>query len=224
MSKSLRQEAMGLFSNRKRKREARRAKAEAKALMHKAKAEAKATAKAERKRARHDRKSTNKLEKAQISTLKAQETLAVKTAARVERDRLSPKEVKKYLSTAKLVAPVVAPLAYQAVTHIRTMIDNRRASGLGVPISSLGDFAGHGGRLSARIASAGRSTDELLTRSNDVATKKFAEGARVRLGELNTAVHAAENMPPQARKGAHQAISNELSRIETDLLDRLGVH
>lgn len=213
---------MGLFS--KRKRQARRTKAKAKALIQKAKVEAKATAKAERKRLRHDKKSNTKLEKAQIATLKAQEKYALKAAEKADRDRLSPKEMAKYLATAKIVAPVVAPLFYQGATTLRTYLDNRKAQGLGVPVDKLGEYSGHGARLSARIAAADASMSELVTRVNDGATRKFAEGVRARLAELNTAVHAAENMPPQARKSAHDAISNELSRVERDLLDRLGVH
>ncbi|CAM3837296.1 DUF6474 family protein [Smaragdicoccus niigatensis] len=215
---------MGLFSNRKRKREARRAKAEAKALMHKAKVEAKANAKNAKKQAKKNAKSATKLEKAQISTLKAQENHANKAAAKAERDRLAPKEVKKLLGTAKVVAPIAAPLVYQGATWLRGFLDERKAAGLGVPVGQLGEFGGHGGRLSARIASADATTAELLARSGDGATKKFADATRARLAELNTAVHAAENMPPTARKSAHQAISNELSRVETNLLDRLGVH
>ena len=202
---------MGLFSNRKRRRQARRAKAEAKALLVKAKKEAKATAKAATKRLRHDKKSTTRVEKAQIKTLKAQENHANKEAAKAERDRLSPKEVKKLLGTAKLVAPVAAPMLYQGATWIRSVLDGR-AAGSG----------GTGAQISARISNAETAANAVSAR--DSASKKFAEATRTRLTELHTAVVAAATMPAPSQKSAHQAISAELSRIEADLLDRLGVH
>lgn len=212
---------MGLF--KKRKRRSTR-KAEEKALKHRAKLEAKSTAKTDRKRLRADKRSNRKVEKAQISAFKAQEKAAEKVAARAERDPFSVKEVTKYLGVARVLTPVLAPIVYRGVTFAREQIDNRRAAQLGVGVEQLGDFSGHGAKLGARVANAENAlADAVARKSGDAETEKFAEATRGRLGDLSTAIHAAEQMPPARRRSAHQAISSELAGIEADLLARLGV-
>ncbi len=213
---------MGLF--KKRKSRATR-KAEAKALKHKAKVEAKLAARNDRKRTRSERRAAAKLDKAQLSTLKAQEKAALKVAAKAERDPFSVASVKKYLGVARVLAPVLAPLAYKGATFVRGRLDSRRASQLGVGVQQLGEYTGHGAKLTARIASAESSTNDILERNGtDGKVKKFAESTRTRLSELSMAVRTAEQMPPERRRAAHQAIAEELGRIETELLDKLGVH
>lgn len=204
---------MGLF--RKRKTRATR-RAEAKALKHKAKLEAKHGARNDRKKLRADAKSARKVEKAQLATLKAQEKAA-------NRSGLSAAQVKRYLSIARLLIPVLAPLVYRGTVVARGQLDQQRAHRLGVAPEELGSYTGHGARLSARIAGAERSADEIATRFPDAETAKFTAAVRGRLTELETAVHAAEQMPAQRRKSAHHAIAGELDGIEADLLAKLGV-
>lgn len=68
------------------------------------------------------------------------------------------------------------------------------------------------------------SVTEILSRKpDDAETQRFAAAIRERLGDLSTAVRAAEQMPQARRKAAHQAISSELDGVEADLLARLGV-
>lgn len=227
---------MGLFTRRKRR--ATR-KAEATALKHKAKLEAKLGAKNQYKSDRRTAKSQEKLakklaksqakldkelvksqakvEKEQIATLKAQKKAA-------ENQGLTAAKIRRYLGVARLLVPVLAPLVYQAATAVRGQLDVRRAQKLGVGVEQLGEFTGHGARLSARIAAAEQSvtkTEEL--HSKDAETKKFAEAIRGRLTDLTAAVSAAEQMPTARRKAAHTAIGSELDGIEADLLARLGV-
>ena len=216
---------MGLL--KKRKSRATR-KAEAKALRHKAGVEAKLSARNERKRdkqaAKAGRKleaaelrSLKKVEKAQIAALKAEEKAAAQKGFTVA-------SVRKYLGVARLLTPVLLPIAYRAATVVRGQIDARRADRMGVDIDQLANFTGHGAKLSARIAGAESTTTEILAQKpDDAETQKFAAAIRDRLSDLNTAVRAAEQMPQARRKAAHHAISSELDGVEADLLARLGV-
>ncbi|MCQ4121654.1 DUF6474 family protein [Rhodococcus tibetensis] len=216
---------MGLL--KKRKSRATR-KAEAKALKHKAGVEAKLKARNERKRDKTafksarkleaaELKSQKKIEKAQIATLKAQEKAAAQKG-------LTVASVRKYLGVARLLTPVLLPIVYRAATVMRGQIDARRADRMGVGIDQLANYTGHGAKLSARIAGAESSTTEILGhKPDDAETQKFAAAIRERLGDLNTAVRAAEQMPQARRKAAHQAIASELDGVEADLLARLGV-
>ncbi|AWK70497.1 hypothetical protein CBI38_01865 [Rhodococcus oxybenzonivorans] len=216
---------MGLL--KKRKSRATR-KAEAKALKHKAGVEAKLKARNERRRDKAafksarkleaaELKSQKKIEKAQIATLKAQEKAAAQKGFTVA-------SVRKYLGVARLLTPVLLPIVYRAATVVRGQIDARRADRMGVGIDQLANYTGHGAKLSARIAGAESSTTEILgQKPDDAETQKFAGAIRERLGDLNTAVRAAEQMPQARRKAAHQAISSELDGVEADLLARLGV-
>ena len=142
---------MGLF--RKRKTRATR-RAEAKALKHKAKLEAKHGARNDRKKLRSETKSAKKVEKAQLATLKAQEKAASKTG-------ITASQVKRYLGIARLLTPVLLPLVYRGTVLARTQLDQQRAHRLGVAPEELGAYTGHGARLSARIAGAERTADEI---------------------------------------------------------------
>lgn len=213
---------MGLF--RKRKSRATR-KAEAKALKEKAKLEAKLGAKNERKRNRAERRAQKKVDKAQIAALKAEEKANLKLAEKASKDRFSVASVRKYLGVARVLVPVLMPLAYRGATYIRGQVDTFRAQRLGVGIEELGEYSGHGARLSARIANAEQSTSKVVEKhKGDDETAKFAEATRARLTDLDAAVRTAEHMPAPRRRNAHQAISGELAGIEADLLARLGVH
>lgn len=208
---------MGLF--KKRKRRATR-KAEAKALKHKAKLEAKLGAKNDRKKHRSYAKAQKKVDKAQISALKAQE----KAAAMAAEKGLTVAQLRRYMGVARLLAPVVVPLAYRGATALRGQLDAQRAQRMGIAVDQLGEYTGHGAKLSARIAGAEKSVAEIVSRHpGDAETQQFATAIRARLTDLETAVHASEQMPPARRKQAHHAISSELDGVEADILARLGV-
>ena len=87
-------------------------------------------------------------------------------------------------------------------------IDERRADRLGVPLSQIGQFSGHGAELSARIAGAEQSLRAVLEKKpKDAETKQFVAAMNDRLGDLSAAVTAAENMPTAQRRPAHAAIA-----------------
>ncbi|WP_282780712.1 MULTISPECIES: DUF6474 family protein [unclassified Nocardia] len=211
---------MGLFTKRK-KRVSRRA--EAKALKHKAAIEAKLGAKNERKRNRAEIRTQEKVAKAQIKALEAEEKAALKVAARAERELFSAAQVRKYLGVARILVPVLAPLAYRGATFVRGQIDNRRAQQLGIGLDQLSEFSGPGAKLRARIANVETTIGELESKDADVDTKKFATATRDRLDSLSAAVRTADQMPVQRRRAVHASISNELSGVESDVLARLGV-
>ncbi|MEV4238588.1 DUF6474 family protein [Nocardia sp. NPDC050408] len=215
---------MGLFTKRKR-RPSRRA--EAKALKHKAAMEAKLGARNDRKARRAEARTQSKVAKAQIAALQAEEKAALKVAAKAERDPFTASQVRKYLGVARVLVPVLAPLAYRAATYIRGRIDTRRAHQLGIGVEQLGDFSGHGGRLQARISNTEAALDKIGTQSSDKAgkgeTQKFVAATQDRLGNLTAAIRTAEQMPAPRRRAVHASISSELSGIEADVLARLGV-
>ena len=215
---------MGLF--RKRKGRATR-KTEAKALKHKAGLEARLGAKNERKQLAAIAKSQRKLnaveaksqknvEKAQVATLRAQQKAA-------SQGGFSAAQVRKYIGIARVLIPVLTPIFYRGATVLRGHLDERKAAKLGVSPAELGEFTGHGAKLSARIAAAEKSLARVTASNSDAETGKFADAISQRLSDLSTAVQTAELMPAARRKAAHHAISAELDGIEADLLARLGI-
>ncbi|MFC9893187.1 DUF6474 family protein [Nocardia sp. NPDC127579] len=206
---------MGLFTKRKR-RPSRRA--EAKALKHKAALEAKYGAKITRRAQRAEARTQRQVAKAQIAAFQAEEKAAEKVAAKAERDPFSAAQVRKYLGVARILVPVLAPLAYRAATMVRGQLDARRAQQLGVGIDQLGDFSGHGAKLHARIA----NTEAALAKITDQG--EFSLATRDRLDSLGAAVRTAEQMPAPRRRAVHASIAHELTTIETDVLGRLGVN
>ncbi|MGW4331139.1 DUF6474 family protein [Nocardia sp. NPDC004573] len=213
---------MGLFTKRKR-RPSRRA--EAKALKHKAAIEARLAAKNDRKARRAEARTQRKVAKAQIAAFQAEEKAALKVAAKAERDPFSAGQVKKYLGVARVLIPVLAPLAYRGATFLRGQLDTRRAQQLGVGIDQLGDFSGHGAKLQARITNAEAALAKIGAQDgkDKGETQKFVTATKDRLGSLTAAVHTSDQMPANRRRSVHASISHELSGIESDILARLGV-
>lgn len=217
---------MALFKKRK-SRATRRA--EAKALKAKAKLEAKLQAKNEVRRFKAEQRAKDKAAKATLRAQRDSDRAALKVAetqlrAAREGKLLSPIRVRRVLTVARLLAPVLIPVVYRAATAARGFLDERKADKLGVPLSQLGQFSGQGGQLSARISGAERTLSAVAQKSpKDPETKKFVEAMTGRLTDLAAAVAAAENMPTGQRRAAHTAISDQLDGIDADLMARLGV-
>jgi Family of unknown function (DUF6474) len=217
---------MGLFTKRK-SRATRRA--EAKAIKAKAKLEARLGAKNERRRIKSAGQAEAKALKAQIKAQRDSDKATLKVAEtqlKAVRDGklLSPARIRRTLTVSRLLAPVLVPVVYRAVTEVRGMLDERRAERLGVPLSQIGQFSGHGGQLSARIAGAERSLRSVAEKKpKDAETKQFVAAVTERLTDLAAAVTAAESMPTSRRRAAHAAIAEQLDGIDADLMARLGV-
>jgi hypothetical protein len=214
---------MGLL--RKRKRTTRRAlrKAHTKALKAQAQAEKKFQEKAARKAAKDRKKGRSAaVVVAQAPAVADEQSRAAKKSSKKALEQVStPQKVKNVLAIARVLSPVLAPLAYKAATTARTQLDAARARKIGVDVHRLGDFTGHGAALNARISGLETSLEELADHSSD--TTAFRETTRARLADLATAVHAAERMPAARRKAAHRAVATELDEIDGQLLNRLGV-
>lgn len=217
---------MGLFTKRK-SRATRRA--EAKAIKAKAKLEAKLDAKNEQRRIKSAARGENKSLKAQLKSQRDSDRSARKAAeaelkAAREGKLLSPTRIRRSLTVIRLLAPILVPVIYRAATTARGLLDERRADRLGVPLSQVGQFSGHGGQLSARIAGAERSLRTVAEKKpKDAETKQFVAAITDRLTDLAAAVTAAESMPAPRRRAAHAAIADQLDGIDADLMARLGV-
>ena len=217
---------MGLF--RRRKSRATR-RAEARALKARAKLEAKLAAKNEARRIKADIKGEADALKAQLKAQRDSDKAALKVAeAQLKATRegrlLSPSRIRRTLTASRLLAPIVVPLVYRAAIAVRGFLDERRADRLGVPLSQIGQFSGHGAQLSARIAGAEQSLRLVAEKKpKDAETKQFVAAMTERLSDLSAAVTAAENMPVTRRRAAHAAITEQLDGIDADLMARLGL-
>src|SRR6478672_7858901 len=216
---------MGLFTPRK-SRATRRA--EARAIKAKAKLEARLAAKNETRRMKAAQKAETRALKAQLRAQRESDRTALKVAEtelKAVRDGrlLSPARIRRTLTVTRLLAPIAVPLAYRAAMAARGFLDQRRADRLGVPLSQLGQFSGHGAQLSARIASAEQTLRQVAEKPKDAETKQFVAAMTDRLTDLSAAITAAEHMPTANRRTAHDSISEQLEGIDADLMARLGV-
>lgn len=163
--------------------------------------------------------------KAAKALLKADKQTA-KAIKKGEFGTVTPGNAKKVVGIAKIVGPLLLPVALRAVSTVRESYDRSRARKLGVPVDDLGKFTGHGASLHARIAGdsvALRDLREQSTGEERGHARTYADQAEARLAQLTSAVRAAERMPSPRRKSAHRAVDQELSRIESELLTRFGV-
>ena len=216
---------MSLF---KRKTRATR-KAEARAIKAKAKLEARLAAKNEARRIKADHKAQTNALNAQLKAQRSSDKAALKVAetqlkAVREGKFFSPTRIRRALTVSRLLAPIVVPLVYRAAIAARGFVDERRADRLGVPLSQIGQFSGHGAALSARIAGAEHSLRLVAEKKpKDAETKQFVSAITERLRDLSAAVTAAENMAASRRRASHAAIADQLDGIDADLMARLGL-
>ncbi len=135
---------------------------------------------------------------------------------------LSPKTATKALAVAKVVGPVLAPIALKAATTARGFLDERRAIKLGVTADQVAAYRGPTGPVGARIAALRSAVEEVRRRrTSDLQVVRFSEVAKARLGDLNTAVNTAGSMPPGRRRMTLSAVNRELNQIEADLMTYL---
>ncbi len=217
---------MALFRRRK-SRSIRRA--EARAVVAKAKVEAKLAAKNQARRDKSARRAEAKALKARLRAQREGDRTALKVAeARLQAARegklFSPVRIRRVLTVSRLLAPIAAPLVYRAATAARGRLDQRRADRLGVPLAQIGQFSGHGARLSARVAGAEQSLRTVQAKKpKDAETRQFAAAISERLTDLAAGVAAAENMPAARRRAAHASIAQRLDEVDADLMARLGL-
>src|SRR6185369_15931997 len=216
---------MSLF---KRKTRATR-RAEARAIKAKAKLEARLAAKNEARRIKSQHRTETRALKAQLRAQRESDKAALKVAetqlkAAREGKLFSPSRIRRMLTVTRLLAPIAVPLFYRGAVAARGYLDERKADRLGIPLSQLGQFSGHGAELSARIAGAEQSLRLVAEKKpKDAETKQFVAAITERLSDLSAAVTAAENMPVSRRRPAHASIAEQLDGIDADLMARLGL-
>lgn len=130
---------------------------------------------------------------------------------KIEAGQLNKSTAKRYVAFAQVLLPVVAPLALKGITTVQ-------GQG-GIPVSGNPSEA-----LQSRIASLQGTVRKLsANRSEDPEMTSFAERIHARLTDLNTAVESAQNVPTRERRVVHQSVSDELNRVNKDVMARLGV-
>lgn len=187
-------------------------------------------ASSEKKAARKVEKARAKAEKSRGRAEKARgkaDTASRKAAEKAQPKGLigsltDPKTARRALSVAKIAGPAVAPYALKAATGARGFLDDRRAMKLGVTADEVAAYRGPTGPAGARIAGLQSSIDELRRRrTSDLQVVRFADVAKARLADLNTAVRTSASMPPARRRGTLGAVGKELDQIEADLMTYL---
>lgn len=147
--------------------------------------------------------------------------LKAELAATGRRPRITPAGTKRTLAVARVIAPLLTPLAFQGASAVRDRWDRERARRLGIPVERLAEFTGRGAGLHVRVSGLATSIGELRARHPEQA--EFADATERRLADLAGAVRAAEQMPTARRRAAHRGVAVELDTIEHNLLTRLGI-
>lgn len=182
-----------------------------------ARAEKKAAKKADRSAAQASKVAT-RADKAGKKAEKA----AKKEPAGLIGTLTNPKTAKRALAVAKIAGPSISPLALKAATSTRGFLDDRRALKLGVTADEVAAYRGPTGPAGARIAGLRTAIDDLRRRrTSDLQVSRFADVAKARLADLDTAVHTAASMPAGRRRGTLSAVGKELNQIESDLMTYL---
>lgn len=236
---------MGLLSSKGSTRATRKAdkkvrKAQAKAIATRAKVQAEAESSASRaikkkqlkdehkfhKRSqKQDRKTVKTSGKTQQKVAKAEaKTIAEQAKADAAAAMFTPAKIKRYLTVARMVSPVVAPLAYRAAIGARSQVTAIQARRAGVAPSLLTQYGGPSAPLRARIATSRTTAGEVAALDRSAESQSFIAAMTNRLDNLQVAADAADTMPPSQRRNAQRAIDNELTAIDNDLLARLHVN
>ncbi|ASU80698.1 hypothetical protein CDG81_00385 [Actinopolyspora erythraea] len=141
--------------------------------------------------------------------------------------KVTPGNARKVVGVVRVIGPVLAPYAAQAVSVARETYERARARRLGVTVADVDRFSGRGAALHARIAGDSAALRDLREQGAQEGSgnelRDFVDSAQRRLSELAGAVRAAERMPSGRRRSTHKAVRGELGRIEDDLLRRFRV-
>src|SRR5690606_6320657 len=112
---------------------------------------------------------------------------------------LQPAKIRRYLSVAKMVAPIAGPLIYRGAIAARGEITALQARRAGVPAGLLTQYGGPSAALRARIAAAQTTADKVAALETTSEGTAFVSTMRNRLANLVVAVDAADTMPPTQR-------------------------
>ena len=195
---------MGVFEAIRKSRA--KTKAEVKAAQTHARQLAKQEAKA-------DERVAKLLDKAEKRLLKEEK----KGLKRIQESGVTQKKAKQWVSAARILVPVLLPLAYKALTSFQQGQVNNRAAGLGLTSQDLARHSGRGAELKARIDAVRQNIEQ-----TDNLGEGFKGDARVRLDELEQAVRNAEHANPEQRRLAHNSIDEDLNKLAAEVHAKLS--
>ncbi|MBC3178167.1 DUF6474 family protein [Corynebacterium lujinxingii] len=199
----------------------RNAKAEIKAAEVHARQLAKQEAKADQRTAKLLDKAEKRLLKEEKKGLKRkrkhEKDLAKTYLKRIEESGLTKKKAKQWTGAARMLVPVLLPLAYKALTSAQQNQVNKRASSLGLTPQDIARHSGRGAELKARIDAA-RDTVAHADNIGD----GFKRDANVRLDELEQAVRNAEHANPEQRRLAYNSIDGDLNKLSGEVHEKLS--
>ena len=212
---------MGIFES------IRKARAKTKAEIKAAEARARKLAKEE---AKMDLRTAQLLDKAEKRLIKEEKKglkrkrkhekdLAKAHLKRIEESGLTKKKAKNFVGGARVLVPVLLPLAYKAWTsYSQSRIDNRAAS-MGLTSQDLARHSGRGAELKARIEALRTNVE------NDQSLPTgFGNDARVRLDNLDQAVRNAEHASPEQQRLAHNSIEQDLTDLAAEVNEKQDQH
>lgn len=206
---------MGIFEKVRKARA--KTKAEIKAAKTRAKAEVKAASKAKARQAKLLAQQEHKLLKVEQKGLKARRKQELKLAKteleRRKAGKLNKAKVQRYVGVARMLTPILLPLAYKASTAAQEAFTASKARKHGLTSAEVSQFAGHGAGLKARIAGLRKTTDGV--------PRGFALDVDERLDELDKAVDNAEFMTPEQRRRVHRSISSDLDAVAGQIQEKL---
>lgn len=200
---------MGIFEAIRKSRA--RTKAEIKAAKVKAKEEVRLNAKTQLHQAKLLAAQEKALLKAEHRGLKAkrkhERAMAETTLAQMRAGRFNKATILRYSAAARVLVPVLIPLAYRAITFGREQLLSFKAQRLGVTTHELAQYSGHGAPFKARISGARKLLEETKLPSG------FVRDVNERLDQLDSAIDNSEYMTAEQRRRVHRSTSKDLDLL-----------
>lgn len=148
---------------------------------------------------------------------KHEKELAEAHLKRIENAGITKKKAKQGIGAARVLIPILLPLAYKALTARQQGAINTRAAELGVDAQDLARHSGRGAELKARIDAVRANVEH-----TDSLSDGFRSDARVRLDELEQAVRNAEHANPEQRRLAYASVENDLNDLAAEVHEKLS--
>ncbi len=181
-----------------------------------------------KQQAKLDKRTLELLDKAEKRLLKEEKTglkrkrkhekdLAETYMKRIENSGITQKKAKQATGAARVLIPVLLPLAYKALTSLQQNRIDTRAAGMGLTSQDLARHSGRGAELKARIDAVRENVEK-----TDTIGEGFKNDARVRLDELEQAVRNAEHANPEQRRLAHNSVDEDLNALTAEVQEKLA--
>lgn len=200
---------MGLLKNLRKRRQEK--KAAFRAAKAKALAEAKADAKLQRAKEKYQRKTVKQVRKIDAKELKKRrkhdEKMAQAAVERAKAGRFNSKNVLRYATAGRALAPVAIPLVYRALTQLQS---GSATSGFSRPAAGGGNAMGASTSHAARI-------DMVRNSVNKGVPAGFAKDVNERMDVLDDALKNANSMTKEQAQGVLASISRELDMVEAQV-------